>query len=161
MKSLLLLILLILSGGARAQRFELENVSDSLSFLVLRTDSTVDKWRLHYPVYRFCTGDVDGNGVEDAMVGVINSTRFYKMRGRRLFIFNNKRGRVRPLWLGSRLGGILQDFRFVDGRIRSLETTLDGFYVVAEYVWQGFGMGFERFLVKKVGREEALEVFYR
>jgi hypothetical protein len=31
--------------------------------------------------------------------------------------------------------------------------------VVAEYRWAHFGMGFERFLVKNVSREEALAVF--
>ena len=93
------------------------------------------------------------------MVGFIYLTLFYKQPGRRLFIFKNKKGRVRPLWLGSKLGGILQDFRFVDDKIRSLETTTDGHYVVAEYKWQGFGMGFERFIVVKVERDEALKAF--
>ena len=66
---------------------------------------------------------------------------------------------MRALWLGSRLGGILQDFRFVNGIIRSLETTTDDRYVVAEYHWEHFGMGFLRFLAKNVSREEALLVF--
>ena len=63
------------------------------------------------------------------------------------------------MWMGSKLGGILQDFRFVDGVVRSLETTTKGQYVVAEYRWQGFGFEFVRFLVVKVGREEALKAF--
>ena len=63
------------------------------------------------------------------------------------------------MWLGSKLGGILQDFRYVNGRIRSLETTTDSLYVVAEYRWGGFGMTFERFLVKGTDKETAIKYF--
>jgi hypothetical protein len=139
--------------------FSLEQKNDTLSVLTLKTDSTCDRWELPYPVYQFCTGDVDGDGSIDAMVGVIKSTRYFKKKGRRLFIFKNYHGLVRPLWMGSKLGGILEDFRFTDGKIQSLERTTDGKYVVAEYRWAHFGMGFERFLLKNVTREEAMKTF--
>ena len=139
--------------------FSLEQKNDTLSVLTLKTDSTCDRWELPYPVYQFCTGDVDGDGSIDAMVGVIKSTRYFKEKGRRLFIFKNYHGLVRPLWMGSKLGGILEDFRFTDGKIQSLERTTDGKYVVAEYRWAHFGMGFERFLLKNVTREEAMKTF--
>lgn len=139
--------------------FFLEQKNDTLSILTLRTDTTCDHWELPYPVYQFATGDVDGDGSIDAMVGVIKTTRYFKEKGRRLFIFKNYEGLVRPLWMGSKLGGILEDFRFIDGKIRSLECTTDGKYVVAEYRWDHFGMGFERFLLKNVTKEEAMECF--
>ena len=139
--------------------FFLEQKNDTLSILTLRTDTTCDRWELPYPVYQFATGDVDGDGSIDAMVGVIKTTRYFKEKGRRLFIFKNYEGLVRPLWMGSKLGGILEDFRFIDGKIRSLESTTDGKYVVAEYRWDHFGMGFERFLLKNVTKEEAMECF--
>ena len=60
----------------RAQTFSTEQEHDSLSWLVLKTDSTIDRWQLPYPVYQFQTGDVDGDGTIDAMVGVIKATRF-------------------------------------------------------------------------------------
>ncbi|HEY9550972.1 MAG TPA: hypothetical protein VIQ97_01685 [Prevotella sp.] len=142
-----------------AQQFALEKKTDSLYVLTLTTDSTRDEWRLPYPVYRLCTGDVNGDGSTDALVGVVKRTRFYKEVGRRLFIFKNKRGHIRPLWMGSKLGGILQDFRFVNGMVRSLETTTSGQYVVAEYSWMAFGLSFNRFLCKQVGRTEALKIF--
>lgn len=153
---------------AKGQKFTLQTVNDSLSWLVLTTDSTEDRWRLPYPVYQFQTGDIDGNGIEDAIVGVVKATRFYPEPARRLFIYKNFHNKVRPMWMGSHLGGILQDFRFIDqkggdngqmGLIRSLQTTTSGLYVVADYRWQGFGMEFERFLVKAVGHEEALKAF--
>jgi hypothetical protein len=139
--------------------FFLEQKNDTLSILTLRTDTTCDRWELPCPVYQFATGDVDGDGSIDAMVGVIKTTRYFKEKGRRLFIFKNYEGLVRPLWMGSKLGGILEDFRFIDGKIRSLECTTDGKYVVAEYRWDHFGMGFERFLLKNVTKEEAMECF--
>jgi hypothetical protein len=139
--------------------FALEQKNDTIAMVTLRTDSTYDHWTLPYPVYRFDTGDVDGDGSIDAMVGVIKSTRFHPEKGRRLFIFKNYHGLVRPLWMGSKLGGILDDFRFINGVIRSLELTADGRYVVAEYRWHHFGMDFERFLAKNVNRQEALNIF--
>lgn len=143
-----------------SQVFSMEQVNDSTSFLVLRTDSTTDKWKLPYPVYQFQTGDVDGDGSIDAMVGVIKRTRFRPEKGRRLFIFKNKNSLIRPLWMGSKLGGILVDFKYTtDGVVRSLEKTLKDEYVVAEYKWQGFGLGFERFLIVKVSKEEATSIF--
>ena len=110
------------TGNLSAQTFAIETVNDSLNYLTLKTDSTTDRWTLAYPVYRLETGDVDGDGRTEALVGVIKSTRFYPQRGRRLFVFKNYKNRVRSMWMGSKLGGILQDFRFVNGVVRSLET---------------------------------------
>lgn len=159
-KCLLVIGFWLTSVAAMSQEvggFSLEQKNDTLSVLILKTDSTSDRWELPYPVYQFATGDVDGDGSIDAMVGVIKSTRYFKEKGRRLFIFKNYHGLVRPLWMGSKLGGILEDFRFIDGKIRSLERTTDGKYVVAEYRWAHFGMGFERFLLKNVTKEEAIK----
>lgn len=132
--------------------------------LVLESDTLRDEWPLPYPIYRFCTGDIDGDGSEDALVGVVKATRFYPEEGRRLFIFKNYHGHIRPLWMGSKLGGELEDFRFIvneegQGRVRSLETTADHRYVVADYRWRGFGLAFDRFLLTNVSREEALLTF--
>ena len=143
----------------KSGRFSIEHRNDSLSILTLTTDSTCSHWKLPYPVYRFCTGDVDGDGSTDALVGVVKSTRYFKEKGHRIFIFKNYHGEIRPLWMGSKLGGILEDFRFADGKVRSLEHTADGKYVVAEYSWARFGMGFEGFLAKNVDRDEALILF--
>ena len=158
-KCLLCSLLLAVALGAKAQTtaapqaqtFELRKESDSLYWLV--------DWRLPYPVYQFQTGDVDGDGSIDAMVGVVKSTRFYPEKGRRIFIFKQVNGKTRPLWLGSKLGGTLQDFRFVDGHIRSLETASEGVYVVADYKWGGFGMAFDHYIVKGTDQETATKYF--
>lgn len=143
----------------KAGKYSLEQHNDTLYTLTLTTDSTTDQWQITYPVYRFCVGDVDADGSEDALVGVVKRTRYFPEEGNRIFIFKNYQGLIRPLWMGSKLGGILDDFRFVDGKIRSLERTTDGKYVVAEYRWDHFGMSFERFLVKNVDKQTALVIF--
>ena len=150
---------MLLGTLVQAQTFSLQVENDSLAYLVLRTDSTTDRWRLAFPVYQICTGDVDGDGQEDALVGVVKSTRFDKKTARRLFIFKNHKGHIRPLWMGSQLGGILHDFKIVDGRVFTLQATTDGRYVVLEHVWRKFGLGAQRFIVKGVPHEEALQVF--
>lgn len=145
------LLLVLGSGQGKAQTYELRKVHDSLYWL--------NDWRLPYPVYRFETGDVDGDGQEDAVVGVIKPTRFYPEQGRRLFIFKQVNRKVRPMWLGSKLGGILEDFRFIDGRIRALESTTDSLYVLTDYRWAGFGMAFDRFIIKGTDKETAIRYF--
>ena len=160
------------------QTFELRQENDSLYWLGVKGGSKSDAWRLPYPVYQFQTGDVDGDGSEDAMVGVIKGTRFYPEKARRLFIFKQIDGhtaagkackKARPLWLGSKLGGILEDFRFVEpadtadgdrrGIIRALESTTDSLYVVSDYVWSGFGMKFDHYIIKGVDKLTAIKTF--
>lgn len=146
-----LLLLWLMATPCLAQEFQLRKAHDSLYWL--------NDWRLPYPVYQFQTGDVDSDGSTDAMVGVIKGTRYFPEKARRLFIFKQVNGKARPLWLGSKLGGILQDFRFTDGRIRSLEMTADSLYVVADYKWGGFGMAFDRYLIKGTDKETATKYF--
>ena len=135
----------------KAQSFELKKQNDSLYYL--------NGWRLPYPVYQYQTGDVDGDGNIDAIVGVIKSTRFYPEKARRIFIFKQVNGKARPLWLGSKLGGILEDFHYIDGKIRALERTDDDQYVVSDYKWGGFGMAFDHYIIKGVNKETAIKTF--
>lgn len=122
----------------------------------------LNDWKLPYPVYRFDTGDIDGDGKEDAMVGVIKSTRFYPEKARRIFIFKLVDGKkVRPLWLGSKLGGVLQDFRYVNGYVRALEITGNNLYSVSDWKWNNFGLHFERFLIKQSSKKNATQIFYQ
>ena len=92
-------------------------------------------------------------------MGVIKPTRFYPQPARRLFLFKQVNGKIRPMWMGSRLGGILCDFRFVRPYVRTLQSTTDGKYVVADYAWDDFGLTFVRFLTGAVSRKEAAEKF--
>ena len=150
---------MMLATAAEAQHFSVETQHDSLSYLVLRTEAGTDRWRLTFPVYRFCEGDVDGDGVADAMVGVVKSTRFDPVVARRIFLFKNYQGCVRPLWMGSRFGGILEDFRYVDGHLITLQSTSDGRYAVVRHRWRKFGLGVDSLLITNVDKQAALAVF--
>ena len=63
------------------------------------------------------------------------------------------------MWMGSRMGGILCDFRFIEPYVRTLQATTDNKYVVADYVWDDFGLSFVRFLTEAVSHEEAVKRF--
>lgn len=92
-------------------------------------------------------------------MGVVKSTRFHPEQGRRLFIFKLVNGKARPLWLGSKLGATLIDFRFVDGRVRALETSATGRYAVSDYRWEDFGLRFERFIANPTDSITAFNIF--
>jgi len=139
------------TGMREDNGFTLRKEHDSLYWL--------NDWKLPYPVYQYQTGDVDGDGHIDAIVGVIKSTRFYPEKARRIFIFKEINKKARPMWLGSKLGGILEDFRFVNGKIRALESTTDSLYAVSDYVWGGFGMKFDHFIIKGVDKQTALKTY--
>ena len=155
--TILLLALWLLPGKCGAQAFTLKKEHDSLYWL--------NDWRLPYPVYQFQTGDIDDDGSTDAMVGVVKKTRFHREMGRRLFIFKNYRGRVRPLWMGSKLGGQLVDFRFLEGAvppsILALETGTNGRYAISTYRWEEFGMVFDHFIETNIDQKDtAYEKFH-
>ena len=154
-----LVFLLTFSTTSHAQRFSLQTVSDTLSYLVLEDGTKTDRWQLLFPVYQMCVGDVDGDGREDAIVGVVKATRYDPVVAKRLFIFKNYQGRIRAMWMGSKLGGTLVDFRFKDGKVITLQSDGASRYAVVEHHWRDFGLGFTRFLVYNVTQEEALRTF--
>ena len=134
--------------------------NDTLHYVQIKTDTSLNKWELPYPVYQFQIGDIDNNGNDDILVGVIKTTRFDSTMSKRLFIFKNYNGLVRPLWLGSRLGQPLVDFCFVksneEARIRSLEKEKSGKYLVAEYKWRSFGLEFTKYINREINYNKAL-----
>lgn len=57
-------------------------------------DSLSSEWPLRYPVYRFAVGDINEDGSDDIVVGVVKKTRRDSVSRKRLFIFQ-----VRPCLL--------------------------------------------------------------
>ena len=145
--------------GLSAQTFSLKQTSDTCSVLVLTTDSTSDEWQLPYPVYQFRTGDVDGDGVAEALVGVVKATRYFPEKENRLFVFKNRDGRIRPLWLGSRLGEELVDFCVADGKLISIEICRNGQYNLDEWEWARFGPRFSQYIITNATTEEVKQTF--
>ncbi|WP_199726277.1 hypothetical protein [Aquimarina sp. BL5] len=163
-----LFLILSCSKGKRTENLEagvevsLIKEHDSLYHIRITSDDLIDSLELPYPVYQFKIGDVDANGKDDILVGVIKTTRFDSVMGRRLFIFKNYKGYVRPLWLGSRLGKPLVDFNFIkneDGSfIRSIEKEKSGKVLIAEYKWRRFGLEFKRYIHREIDSVRAIRI---
>lgn len=139
--------------------------SDSLSELKLFVDGTLNSvWELKYPVYKVDFGDIDGNKIPDILVGTIKPTRYYHKFDKRLFIFKiTDRYYIRPLWLGSRVSQPLENFRFIenefsDNIIRTIEKEQNGNFMVAEYKWKGFGLKFEKYIQRNIGKDKAYKI---
>ncbi|MCL1868135.1 MAG: nuclear receptor-binding factor 2 [Paludibacter sp.] len=119
-----------------------------------------DKWRLNYPVYRFDCEDINNDGLPEIAVGVIKTTRYDSVYRKRLFIFKIYDGKyIRPLWLGSRVGYPLIDFRIVgqgsDKRFRTIEQNGENSFVVAEYRYGSFGLEWICYIKKNIDKKTA------
>ena len=146
-------------GSKSGASWNIEKRSDSLYVVTLTTDSTRSEWSLSYPAYQFQTGDIDGDGMEDVMVGVVKTTRYDPKVGRRIFIFRQKRGKIRPLWMGTRLGGRLIDFCYSEGTVIALEGMGNEKYAVSQYRWDTFGMTYVQSFVKETDYYNANKIF--
>jgi hypothetical protein len=116
-----------------------------------------------YPVYHFELGDVNGDGNVDICLGVIKPTRFDSTPRKRLFLYKLDEGRIRPLWLGSRVSHELIDFRYVQKNdysfIRTVEREKNGNYLVANYQSEGFGLAITNYISRNTNKEAAYETF--
>ena len=159
---LLLALIRLPDGGHTEDTLRLVTVADTLHYVqVADYAGRVERWPLPYPVYRFQTGDINGDGRTDVLVGVIKSTRYDPQVARRLFIFKVYKDRyIRPLWMGSRLSHPLVDFRFahIDGQPRVLtierDTTPER-YLMAVYRWRSFGLDFVAYHARGIPLDEA------
>lgn len=143
----------------------LKRANDSLYYIRLQTDSSLNEWELPYPVYQFATGDIDNDQIEDILVGVVKSTRFDSVPNKRLFIFKNYQGYIRPKWLGSKMPQPLEDFSLVNNvlgskNILTIEKEKSGNYLVAEYKWRKFGIEFVKYLEKEIDLQTARKIVF-
>jgi len=161
MGRLVFILFWIIADVAAAQVFSLEQLSESNSNLVLTNDSTVDLWRLKYPVYRFCTADISGDGIDEALVGVIKKTKYFDKTDKRLFIYQNRNGKIDRLWMGSKIGGHIVDFGVRNGNVVCVSKTDDEKYSVIELALSRFGLSFIKFFDDEVNKNHAKELFWK
>jgi len=174
--SIFLLFILFISCNEKNKFYEaeingekikitLEQKSDtSFSLNLTISDSLISSWAINYPIYRFDFGDITGDGIPEIAVGVIKSTRFDPELAKRLFLFRiTDDFYIRPLWLGSRVGQPLVDFRIVSSeegnRIRTIEREQSGKYLLAEYRWRGFGLEFKQYIKREISLKSAQNNF--
>jgi hypothetical protein len=116
-------------------------------------------WKLNHPVFHFECADMNQDGTEDILVGVIKSTRFDPVNRKRIFIFKVLDGYIRPMWLGSRVSQPLEDFRIIhrmkENIIRTIELEKSGQFLVAEYRYKVFGLEFIHYLARNINQSEA------
>jgi hypothetical protein len=111
--------------------------------VILLNDQGTEKDRLifRFPFYHVDVADVDGDGGEDILLGVVKETRFDPALKRRLFILRIENETLRPLWLGSRVCQELVMFRALpDGIIKTIEHTGSDKYAIGRYKWDYFGL---------------------
>ncbi len=149
-----------------------ENKKDKHNFAIQtflkeksKKNTILDEWKLPYPVYNFEIGDADNDGQDDIWVGVIKETRFDKNLRKRLFLFKIIEGKIRPLWLGSRMSKPLVDFSpayLIDSLdkkkciIRTIEKERNGNFLVANYQWRKFGIEFINYKIRETDSLTAL-----
>lgn len=119
---------------------------------------------LGFPMYRLAQGDVDNDGHPDVLIGPMKRTPLDATVRRRLFVYClDSSGRWQPRWRGSRLMFSLLYFKAVreQGRtyVHTIEQEPDGRYCIGRYVWQGFGLGLDRFLARRLSRAAAYRAF--
>jgi hypothetical protein len=119
---------------------------------------------LGFPVYRLAQGDVDNDGQPDLLIGPVKRTPLDATVRRRLYVYSpDSSGRLRPRWRGSRLMFTLLYFKAVPslGRtwVYTIEQEPNGSYCIGRYVWQGFGLAFDRFVRRRLSRAAAYTAF--
>lgn len=138
-----------LRSDGRTATIHLSERSDSLFVIEYRVENRcLSEWVIKHPVFRFCCGDVTGDGVPEIGIGVVKSTRYSPQVGRRLFIFKLfNEELIRPLWLSSRVAHRLLDFAIEsDGSVTSSEVKADGSAVKVRYEYRGFGLKFVEYI---------------
>lgn len=96
--------------------------------------------RLTPPVFKLFLVDIDRNGTDDLIAGVERTIRGRKWK--RVYVYESRHPDFPPLWLGSRLSFVLDDFSIVTVRgrpgLRAAERHF-GRKVTSEYLWYTFG----------------------
>jgi len=123
----------------------IEKLSDTTNRIVnINHKGDSSYWNLPYPVYQCKYADIDSNGLNELIVGVIKTTRFDQSMRKRVFVFKHYDNDIRPLWLGSSLGMPIKDFDIneVKNQLVTIEYDKDNTYAVANYEWDRFGFKF-------------------
>jgi hypothetical protein len=106
---------------------------------------------------------VNRDGKTDILLGVIKSTHFDLNEKRRLFVLRIDSGRLRPLWLGSRVCQELIDFNPIgyggSTSIITLEQAFNKSFCIGLYEWDDFGLSLVKYEKEGLSYELAHDYF--
>jgi len=112
------------------------------SVVVLEDAGSSRRIPVAWPVWTFQRGDVDRDGCDELVLGVVKRNRFDSTARRRVQVWRVDRGRLRPGWLGTRLGGVLDTFAIDDSGRLVVREQSGSRWQVSRWRWNTFG--FER-----------------
>ncbi len=126
-----------------------------------RQNRKIDDLYIQYPIYRFDACDINNDGKTDILLGVIKTTHFDPILKRRLFIMQIESGKIKPLWLGSRVCQELIDFRCIGNKkeILTIECDKHNLFCNGRYIWHNFGLMLKGYQNENSEYSTALQYF--
>ncbi len=101
-----------------------------------------------WPVWILAQADIDRDGCLELVLGVVKQNHFDPTARRRLQVWRLDRGHLRPVWLGTRLAGILDTFAVdSNGRIVAREQ-VGPLWQIARWRWKTFGFQSDSLFVR-------------
>ncbi len=102
-----------------------------------------------YNAWKIRILDVDNDSLPELIVGVNKSTKYFKKKENRIFVFNINGAYIYPKWLGSKIGNPVIDFKI--DKINNKLILLQKFdnkktHKVFSFKWNGFGFDLDKHL---------------
>lgn len=110
-----------------------------------KRNNILDRLMFNKHIFKICSGDVNGDGNDELLVGIIKKTKFDPIDKKRILIFYIDSVKLRPLFLSSKLRNEIIDFglqKNSSGKIVTIEVLREGNYSIGSYKWQKFGLLF-------------------
>lgn len=141
----------------------LDSIVNELVVHSIKANDTVSfKKRLQYKVFKIRQSDIDNNGTEEFILGVVKKTTFDTTVCNRINIWKIEKNTIIPMWLGSKMSHPLIDFELKkDGTVNviyTIECENDGLYLLVEYKWRSFGLKFVKFIKREVDLNTAKQI---
>jgi hypothetical protein len=149
---------------AKQKTVYLEKYSDTQYRIVSTLENDTSYWEINYNVYRMEYKDINNDGVNEIVIGVIKKTRFDPNYRKRIFIFKHYENQIRPMWLGTRLSRPLSDFTILQAKdttfLLALEQGKNSNLCLSKYKWNKFGFEFIEYIAKEKNSQKVKNQFY-